>query len=57
MCWLRLMFLDMPAHGKKFHYAQMSNVHQNYIRSFGGQNRFLLKSLKMICKISQVQFD
>lgn len=56
MCWLRLMFLDMPAHGKKFHYAQMSNVHQNYIRSFGGQNRFLLKSLKMICKISQVQF-
>ena len=57
MCWLRLMFLAMPAHGKKFHYVLKSNVFQNYRKSFGGQNHFLLKSLKLICKISQVQFD
>jgi hypothetical protein len=38
------MFLAMLAHGKKFHYVQTFNVLQSYMKSFGGQNRFVLKS-------------
>jgi hypothetical protein len=46
MCWLRLMFLAMPAHGKKFHCVQMSDVLRNYMKSFGGQNPFFIEAIK-----------